>query len=222
MEAVLLDLYDTLVWTEWALLRTRLAEAVGVSPRELMRGFIETRDARGVGAFGSAEGDLGAVLRAAGAHLGEERVRELTRIEMDTLTGGGIRLYDDALPVLRELRRRGVATAIVSNCDHNTRPVVDALRLDDEVDAVVLSFEVGALKPDPQIYRTGLERIAAEAAHTVLVDDQTSYLDGGAALGIRTLQMVRPNDAYVPETAGHEVIHDLWPLVQADTNPLIQ
>jgi HAD superfamily hydrolase (TIGR01509 family) len=222
VEAALIDLYDTLVWTEWALLRKRLAEAVDVTGRALMRGFVETRDARGVGVFGSAEGDLAAVFRAAGADISDERVRELARIELDTLTGGGIHLYDDALPVLRELRARGVATAIVSNCDHNTKPVVETLRLEDEVDAVVLSFEVGALKPDPAIYRIALERVGAEAGTTVFVDDQTSYLDGAAALGIRTLQMVRPNEAYVPETAGHEVVNDLWPLVRAGTNPLVQ
>jgi hypothetical protein len=34
--------------------------------------------------------------------------------------------------------------------------------------------------------------------------------------------MVRPNEAYVPETAGHEVVNDLWPLVRAGTNPLVQ
>ena len=37
----------------------------------------------------------------------------------------GVTLHDDALPTLRELRRRGIRTAVVSNCDHLTGPVVE-------------------------------------------------------------------------------------------------
>jgi HAD superfamily hydrolase (TIGR01509 family) len=213
VDAVLFDLYDTLVWTEWPLLRERLADGAGVRPRDLMRGFVETRDARGVGTFGSAEGDLRAVLGAAGADLSDDRVHELTRMELETLTNGGIHLYDDALPVLRELRARGVPTAIISNCDHATRPIVDELALEDEVDAVVLSFEAGVLKPNPDIYRTALERIGADPAGSTFVDDQAAYLDGAAALGMRTFQIVRANEPYVPEAVPHAVVTDLWSVV---------
>jgi HAD superfamily hydrolase (TIGR01509 family) len=213
VDAVLFDLYDTLVWTEWPLLRHRLSEAVGVTPRDLMRGFVETRDARGVGAFGSLEGDLGAVFRAAGARLTDERVRELTRMELATLADGGIHLYDDSLPVLRELRRRGVPTAVISNCDHATRPIIDAMKLEDEVDAVVLSFEVGALKPSAEIYRAALDRIGADPARSTFVDDQAAYLDGAAKLGMRTFQILRSPDAYAPDVAVHPVVTDLWSVV---------
>jgi HAD superfamily hydrolase (TIGR01509 family) len=213
VDAVLFDLYDTLVWTEWPLLRHRLADAVGVTPRDLMRGFVETRDARGVGACGSLEGDLGAVFRAAGARLTDERVRELTRMEIATLADGGIHLYDDSLPVLRELRRRGVPTAVISNCDHATRPIVDAMKLEDEVDAVVLSFEVGALKPSAEIYRAALDRIGADPARSTFVDDQAAYLDGAAELGMRTFQILRSPDAYAPDVAVHPVVTDLWSVV---------
>ena len=54
---------------------------------------------------------------------------------------------------------RGVPTALVSNCSHNTRPIVDRLGLEREFDAVILSFEVGAMKPDPAIYREALARL---------------------------------------------------------------
>lgn len=213
MEAVLFDLYDTLVWTEWPRLRDRVAEAIGVAPRELMRGFIRTREARGVGTFGSAEGDLAAVFRAAGVAVSDDVVRELTRIEIDTLTGGGVQLFEDTLPVLGELRRRGVATAIVSNCDHATRPVVDALALDEAVDAVLLSFEVGVLKPDERIFRAALERIGADPERVTFVDDQPHYLDGAAALGMRSLQIVRPIDPNPVDPGVHAVIEDLWSVV---------
>jgi HAD superfamily hydrolase (TIGR01509 family) len=216
VRGVLFDLYDTLVWTEWPRLRQRLADAVGLTPRQIMRGFIETREARGVGTFGSAEGDLAAVLRAAGASVTAERVRELAEIQNRTLLDGGIHVFDDTVPVLRELRARGIPTAVVSNCDHMTRPVVDALGLEDEADAVVLSFEVRSMKPDPEIFRVALGRIRADAEGSTFVDDQPGYLDGGRALGMRTLQIARPTDPTAPPRGTHPVIEDLWPAVPAD------
>jgi HAD superfamily hydrolase (TIGR01509 family) len=216
MRAVVLDLYDTLVWTEWSLLRDRLSDALGMSPRDLMRGFAQTHEARGLGTFGSVEGDLAAVLRAAGASPADDQVRALAELERLVLTDGGVHLYDDALPVLRELRRRAIPTAIVSNCDHLTRPIVDALGLGEEVDAVVLSFEVRAMKPDPRIYRIALERIRAEGRGSTFVDDQSAYLDGAAEVGMATLQIVRPTTTDPGPPGPHRVIEDLWAAIPDD------
>jgi putative hydrolase of the HAD superfamily len=213
VEAVLFDLYDTLVWTEWSKIRERLAETTGLTPRDLMRGFVETREARGIGTFGSFQGDLAAVLRTAGGDPNDQQVRALAALELRTLIDGGVHLYDDSLPVLRELRRRGIATAIVSNCDHGTRPIVDSLRLEDEVDAVVLSFEVHVMKPDPAIYLATLERVGGDVATSTFVDDQPTYLDGAAALGLRTFQIIRPADPNAPPPDAHPVIEDLWAVV---------
>ena len=80
--------------------------------------------------------------------------------------GASVRPYDDSLEVVRALRGRGVPTALVSNCSHNTRPIVARLGLEQEFDAVILSFEVGVMKPDPEIYREALERGSATPTPT--------------------------------------------------------
>ena len=74
---------------------------------------------------------------------------ELTSLEAEALTDS-VRLYDDSLEVLRKLRSRDVPTVLVSNCSWNTRPIVDRLGLEAEFDAVILSHEVGAMKPHPR------------------------------------------------------------------------
>ena len=66
VRAVLLDLYDTLAWTEWPTMRAELEDRFGIGEAELLRAFTTTRQARSIGAYGSAEGDLAAVLEAAG------------------------------------------------------------------------------------------------------------------------------------------------------------
>lgn len=216
IRAVLLDLYDTVAWTEWKTMRIELEERLGLERRALLRAFDRSRPERSTGAFGSAEGDLAAILEAAGVPPEPELVRELTA-RTTTFLQTGVSLWEDSVPVMRELRRRGLPLAIVSNCDHSTRPVVERLGLYDEADAVILSFEVGAAKPSPEIYRVALERLEVEAGDALFVDDQAGYCDGAAALGIQTVLIVRdgaePAEG-VREPGGHRVITDLRALLE--------
>ncbi|MFE4976227.1 HAD family hydrolase [Kitasatospora sp. NPDC056651] len=93
------------------------------------------------------------------------------------------RPYPDTAAVLRALRHRGVPVAVVSNIGWDLRPVFREHGLADLVDVYVLSYEVGAQKPDPAIFETACEQLGLAPAEVLMVgDDQTC--DGGAtALG---------------------------------------
>ena len=55
-------------------------------------------------------------------------------------------------------------------------------------DAVTLSFEVGALKPDPEIYLDALRKLSLPPEACVFIDDIGKYAEGAAALGIRGIR----------------------------------
>ena len=214
--AVLLDLYDTLAWTQWPTMRAELEDRFGIGEADLLRAFTTTRQARSIGAYGTAEGDLAAVLEAAGVSADEELVHELNETRMKAFAENSVHLWEDSLPTLRELRARGLRTAIVSNCDHSTRPIVDELGLEREADAVVLSFEVGVAKPDPAIYQAALDALAARPEEALFVDDQAAYCEGAEAIGIRSFLILR-DDADRPEgisaPGDRLVLHDLRSLL---------
>jgi putative hydrolase of the HAD superfamily len=214
--AVLLDLYDTLAWTQWPTMRAELEDRFGIGEADLLRAFTTTRQARSIGAYGTAEGDLAAVLEAAGIPADGELVHELNETRMKAFAENSVHLWEDSLPTLRELRARGLRTAIVSNCDHSTRPIVDELGLEREADAVVLSFEVGVAKPDPGIYQAALDALAARPEEAVFVDDQAAYCEGAEAIGIRSFLILR-DDADRPEgisaPGDRLVLHDLRSLL---------
>jgi putative hydrolase of the HAD superfamily len=216
VRAVLLDLYDTLAWTEWQRMRVELEERLGLERKDLLRAFERSRPQRSTGAFGSAEGDLAAILEAAGVPPEPKLVRELTARTTRFLETG-VSLWEDSVPVMRELHRRGLGTAVVSNCDHSTRPVVERLGLYDEVNVVILSFEVGAAKPSPEIYHRALWWLNVEPENALFVDDQAAYCDGAAALGIQTVLIVRegatPAEG-VSGAGGHRMITDLRALLE--------
>jgi putative hydrolase of the HAD superfamily len=212
VDAVLLDLYDTIAHTRWGQLSERIKAELGVEKDDLFRAYELTRAARGVGAYGSAEGDMTAIVEAVGVAPDPALIGRLLEMER-AFSETGVELYEDSLPVVRELRAGGTKTALISNCSHSTRPIVDRLALDDEFEEVLLSFEVGIHKPDPGIYREALRRLGdVEPERAVFVDDQPPYCDGAAALGIETFLIDRSGDG-TPDLNGHRVIQNLRPLL---------
>lgn len=99
--------------------------------------------------------------------------------------------YDDTLPVLRVLRAAGIRTALVSNVGLDVRAVLDRGGLSELLDAVVLSYEVGVVKPHPGIFAAALERIGVAAEHALMVGDSWQDDGGAAQLGVRTLVLPR-------------------------------
>ena len=88
--------------------------------------------------------------------------------------------YPDTAAVLDRLNRRGIKTAVVSNIAFDLRPAFDGV---GRVDEFVLSFEVGAVKPDPAIFETALERLGVPPEHALMVGDSDEADGGARALG---------------------------------------
>jgi HAD superfamily hydrolase (TIGR01509 family) len=108
----------------------------------------------------------------------------------NTMTGQW-RAFEDTAPVLRELKSRGVRIAVLSNVGIDIRACLTQNGLDESVDQVTLSYEVGVVKPDPAIFAHVLKGLGATGETTLMVGDSARDDVGGAALGIRTLILPR-------------------------------
>jgi HAD superfamily hydrolase (TIGR01509 family) len=93
--------------------------------------------------------------------------------------------YPDTAAVLRGLHRQGIRIAVVSNIAFNLRPAFERLGVLGDVDEFVLSFEVGAVKPSPEIFQTALDRLGVAAQDTLMVGDSEEADGGARALGCR-------------------------------------
>lgn len=99
--------------------------------------------------------------------------------------------YDDAIPVLKSLQRLGIRTAIVSNAGIDIRPVITRTGLADHLDSVVVSGEIGAVKPQPEIFERALAALGVAARDTLMVGDNPLDDVGAVYLGVRTLLLPR-------------------------------
>jgi putative hydrolase of the HAD superfamily len=118
-----------------------------------------------------------------------EMVREWERHE-------NFSLYEDALPVLDELRRHRIRIGLISNGQRDLGEFVTHHAL--EVDAVVGSKAHGRVKPHASIFVAALQALAVRPDETAMVGD--SYEDdveGARALGIRAILLDR--DGLMPD-----------------------
>lgn len=91
--------------------------------------------------------------------------------------------YPDAGTVLKKLAADGIGTAVVSNIAFDIRPAFVSNGLDSYVTEMVLSYEVGAIKPDPEIFRFALDRLGVDPADALMIGDSAEADGGAAALG---------------------------------------
>lgn len=210
-QAILFDLFDTLVGCDWSKMIRLLAAALEVDELRLARVYDEMTELRDGGEYQTSAAVLTAVAGRCGGDIEPGRINDLVR-EEESLLAEISYLYDDAVPVLAELRGRGVATAIVSNCSPNALPIIESFELAEQVDSVVLSFQVGHAKPEPEIFSRVLADLESGPGNAWLVDDRSDYLDGAAAMGMSTFLIDRTTSRTAPESI-HRALGSLAELV---------
>lgn len=71
-------------------------------------------------------------------------------------------------------------------------------------DEIVLSYQVGAIKPDPIMYQTIAAKLGIDPEESLFIDDQERYVTGAREAGMQSLQFV---DAGTTIAAAREMIH---------------
>jgi HAD superfamily hydrolase (TIGR01549 family) len=113
-----------------------------------------------------------------------------TEIERGWEVAENFELFEDALPVLEELRAGGVKIGLVSNGIRDLTEFVAHHRLD--VDAIVDSRSHGRVKPHPTIFQAALDALEVDARDAVMVGDSLEEdIEGARALGMDAILVDR-------------------------------
>jgi HAD superfamily hydrolase (TIGR01549 family) len=113
-----------------------------------------------------------------------------TEIEEGWAVSENFELFEDAFPVLEELRAARLKIGLVSNGIRDLTEFVAHHRLD--VDAIVDSRSHGRVKPHPTIFQAALELLGAAPAEAVMVGDSVEEdVEGARALGMRAILIDR-------------------------------
>ncbi|MEV6629742.1 HAD family hydrolase [Actinoplanes sp. NPDC051470] len=194
LRAVIFDFFGTLTRSvRRGPQHAEIARALGCDP-EVVRGVLDrTFHSRAKGAFGSAEATLRWVSEQAGGRPRPAQLRAAVPARVDALKAD-TQLRLDAVSALTEIRGRGLATALISDCTHELPAFLPSLPVAGLLDASVFSVEVGFCKPDPRIYLTACERLGVRPEECVYVGDGGSHeLTGAEAVGMTAVRLAAPD-----------------------------
>jgi putative hydrolase of the HAD superfamily len=133
------------------------------------------------------------ILRGMGAT--GPRVRECAiAIEQAWARAEHFEIYEDVIPVLDELRSRGIGIGLVTNGARDLDQFLDHHGLRESVDVAVGSRAHGRVKPHESIFRAALDQLGVEPADAAMVGDSPEDdIEGAKSLGMRAFQIDREN-----------------------------
>jgi putative hydrolase of the HAD superfamily len=187
--AVVFDLFDTLV--DYDDRRSREFSAVvarlcGRDPEEFHDLWIAGRPARETGPMAPYLASLG---------IDEPATREFLELRRDWTRGILARPREGVVDTLRELRRCGIHTGLITVCSEDVVDVWRETPLAKLFDAEVFSCSCGYRKPDREIYELALARLGVGAGEALFVGDGANdELAGAERVGMRAILIHRSGE----------------------------
>lgn len=186
IRAVYFDLGGVIVRTGDREPRTKLAKRLGMSYEELAKAVFENES--------SLRASLGAV--SPQEHWADVIQRlglppsEADSVRQEFFAGDTLDL--DLINFLRSLRPK-YRTGLLSNAWSDMREYLISQKIDDAFDQLIISAEVGIMKPDARIYQLALEKLGVTPDQAVFVDDSIVNIEGARAVGMYAIQFTRPD-----------------------------
>ncbi len=187
--AIIVDFGGVLVRTEDPAPRAALAQELRMTVEDLeallFASELSLRAQRG-------EIPEPAFWQAIGERLGIREAETIQRLRHRFFAGD--RLNEPLIDALRRWKGR-VALGLISNAWSGLREVLRRLGLLELFDAVVISAEVGRMKPDPEIFRLTLRRLGVAPEAAAFVDDLPENVQAARALGLYGIHFRDPTEA---------------------------
>ncbi|QDU38426.1 Alpha-D-glucose-1-phosphate phosphatase YihX [Maioricimonas rarisocia] len=118
--------------------------------------------------------------------LQQQLGRSIDRPDLRRTVADIFELNEAMMPVLDRLREAGLRLVLLSNTNEtHITWVRERFNVLDRFDALVLSYEVGAVKPDDAIYRAALEAIDCDPTECFYTDDIADYVHKARGHGLQ-------------------------------------
>ncbi len=185
IRAVFFDLGGVIVRTEYQAPRELLAERLNMTYEDLSRVVFESESAARPPSAPSPPTSIGPPSPDgwAAPPLRPPDLRE-GFFAGDVIDRG-------LLDFIRKLRPR-YKTGVISNAWPDMREYMVENKFDDAFDAIVISAEVGVMKPELKIYRIALGQMGVRPGESVFVDDMPANVEGARQLGMQGILFRSP------------------------------
>ena len=114
--------------------------------------------------------------------------------------------YPDAVPTLRELKRRGYKLGVIANQNYGTEMRLKNWNLLRFFEVIAASADLGMAKPDPAIFEWALKQADCSPQNAVMVGDRMDNdMEPANRLGMHSVRLKRGLGAYHEPQSDDEV-----------------
>ncbi len=114
-------------------------------------------------------------------YAGVTYCKELENSINEKMLEGVGEFYDETLNVMRELKNKGIRVCLLSNALPNLSHTAEELTVKENI---FVSYELGLLKPDKEIYERVIERLNVEPSEVIFVDDKEKNVLAARSVGL--------------------------------------
>lgn len=100
--------------------------------------------------------------------------------------------YDDVKEVIPRLKNK-YKMAVVSDAWPSLENVFIDADMKKYFEKIVISTQIGTLKPDPKMYETAIKSLDVNNSETIFIDDNINNCMGAEKIGIKSILMSREN-----------------------------
>jgi len=191
VEAVLFDLFHTLIDMSRAPRGTSTPELLGIDPDVWGRKVTEDSPHHALGADLDPVESLRRIAHAIDPSIPEQRIAAAAQCRPQRFRAALLGVRPAVLDLLGRLRGMGVKIGLISNAGLDEIACWSESPLAPYFDAALFSCIEKVMKPDPAIYLRAAERLGVAPAACLYVGDGASREHEGArAAGMRTVLML--------------------------------
>jgi len=153
------------------------------------KAWLKTNDIPHEGSYlaASHEQDMGTITTAEFLQrLSQLSGRDITREELDA----GAKVDLQVVEIAKALKKR-YRTALLSNAPSAfIRELLAEHKLTRHFDEIIISSEVGMVKPSAEIFEHTLAKLGVTASEAIFIDDNEHHVQAAKKLGIQGIQFV--------------------------------
>jgi HAD superfamily hydrolase (TIGR01549 family) len=120
------------------------------------------------------------------AAVEKELGRRVETVALSTACSDIFQLNEPIVPVIESLKRQGLRLVVLSNTSRwHVQWIRQKWDVLDHFDQLVLSYKVGAIKPEPMMYEAALKAIHCKPEECFYTDDIPAYVARAREFGLQ-------------------------------------
>lgn len=191
VKAVIFDMFETLIthYKSPLYFSLQMAKDAGIPEQNFQEIWKPTESDRSIGKL-TFEETIEMILKRNNCYSAE-LVSTITAKRTAAKEECFKHLHPEIITMLQNLMEKGILIGLISNCFSEETDVIRRSVLFPYFDAAYLSYEQGIQKPDVEIFKRCMDKLAVKADECIYVGDGGSFeLETARKLGMTAVQAV--------------------------------